>query len=126
MSYRNNMDEADAVIRFDLVYTILSVCGAILIGWAISLIPESHEMKTLVWLLSSGSSAIYLLLYANAGNKRSATVIKYTSWATLFISNLLLLGMSIWCHNSTYFILVTCAIVLFFIATVYSVAKANQ
>lgn len=121
-----NIDSNDSVIRFDVVYSLLALCGAALIGWSISLIPEIEDIKTLVWILSGVSSAIYLLCYANAGGSRSAMVIKYTSWTTLLISNFILAIMSIWCETSTYFILVACAIALCFIAVAYSVAKANQ
>ncbi|MDE6296992.1 MAG: hypothetical protein K2L89_04015 [Muribaculaceae bacterium] len=121
-----HIDSDDSVMRFDVVYTLLALCGAALIGWAISLIPEIKDVKTLVWILSGVSSAIYLLCYGNSGTSRSAIVIKYTSWTTLLISNLILAIMSIWCENSTYFILVASVIALCFVAIAYSVAKANQ
>lgn len=121
-----NIDSSDSVMRFEVVSSLLALCGAALIGWMISMIPEIKDFKNLVWILSGVSSAVYLLCYANAGGSRSAIVIKYTSWTTLLISNFILAIMAIWCETSTYFLLVTCAIALCFIAIAYSVAKANQ
>ena len=120
------IDITDAVFRFDPVYTILALAGAALIGWAMSLIPDAQEIQTLVWILSGISSAIYLLCYANLGNTRSATVIKYLACTTLVISNFILALMSIWCENATYFRLVITVIVLGFTTIAYGVGKTKQ
>lgn len=123
-SVRETAQETTA--RFDLVYTLIALAGAALIGWAISLIPNVEEIKSLVWILAGVTSAIYLGCYANAGTSRSATVIRYTSWTMLLLSNFVLAMMSIWCVTTTYFTIVSAALALLFIAIVYSVAKANQ
>lgn len=120
------IDMTDNVFRFDLVYTILALAGTALIGWAMSIIPDTQKIQTLVFILSGISSAIYLLCYANLGNTRSATVIKYLAWTTLVISNFILALMSVWCENATYFRLVIAVIVLGFTTIAYGLGRTKQ
>lgn len=121
-----DIDITGTVFRFDPVFSILAVAGAALIGWAMSLIPDTKEIQTLVWILSGISSAIFLLSIANVGKTRSSTVIKFLAWTILLISNFILALMSIWCENKTYFILVIAVIVLCFIAIAFGVGRTRQ
>lgn len=123
---RRNSSEEDCNWQFRVIPVLLAVLASVLIGWAISLIPNVEGVKITTFILGALSSAIYLLAYANAGDSRSALVIKCTSLTAMMVSNAILALMAIWCQTPTYFILVVALFVLCFIAITYKVAKSNQ
>lgn len=114
------------VFRFSFPLTIIGILIAGLIGWTISMIPATDNLKMVAGLCAGLSSALYLLTQFNVGGSRSATVIKTTSWFVFVLSMIVVTMMAAWCTNPSYFIITMSLIALIFLVVILGVAKSGQ
>lgn len=121
----NNQDEY-SVFRFKLVPTLIMLCLAALIGWGISLIPDTTQIQAFAGVSGGIVVAICLAVLVNASGSRASVVIRALSMTLLAIGVVVALAMAIWCDNYRYYILVNGALLLIYAATVYRVATSGQ
>lgn len=114
------------VFRFSLAYTLIGILISGLIGWAISMIPQTDELKMVAGIAAGLNSALYLLTQFNVAGSRSATVIKSTSWFVFVVSTIIVALMAVWCVTPAYFIITLSLIALTFLFVVIGVAKSGQ
>lgn len=126
MTQQNHDGHNNTVIRFAAIPSIIALLSAAFIGWAISLLASTPDMKLTAALAAGITAAMFLLCHANVGGSRSATVIKATAWFGLIVTEIILSCLALWCHSTDIFILVTGAAMLIFISTAYGVARSGQ
>lgn len=121
-----NPIENYSVFKFNVVGTVIAVLASALIGWGVSLIPDTGQTQLVAGLCAGAIAAVFLVTSANASGSRASIVIRTLAWTSLVLSIIISLCMAAWCENYRYFILVNGALLLAFAGITYGVAKSGQ